>query len=111
MGKLGLDDHQSLNDHQSLGESGRASKDLGRSRRVLNSPRGSRGVQKGLGSLKGPGGSEQDYRHEDQGEMEGLLGSGRAHEGQQGRRGSGRVQKGSGEFEGNSGCESLKGSW
>ena len=75
MGKLGLDDHQSL------GESGRALEDLGRSRRVLNS-QGSRGVQKGLGSLKGPGGSEQDYRHEDQGELEGLLGSGRAHEGQ-----------------------------
>ena len=37
--------------------------------------------------MKGPGGSEQDYRHEDQGEMEGLLGSGRAHEGQQGREG------------------------
>ena len=47
--------------------------------------------------MKGPGGSEQDFRHEDQGEMEGLLGSGRAHEGQQGqqgRRGSGRVEEG-----------------
>ena len=37
-------------------ESGRALEDLGGSRRVLNSPKGSRGVQ------KGPGGSEQDYR-------------------------------------------------
>ena len=53
-------------------ESGRALEDLGGSRRVLNSPKGSRGVQ------KGPGGSEHDYRH---GGMEGLLGSGRAHEG------------------------------
>ena len=75
MGKLGLDDHQSL------GESGRALECLVRSSRVLNTPRGSRGVRRGLGSLKGPGGSEQDYRHEDQGELEGLLGSGRAHEG------------------------------
>ena len=37
MGKLGLDDQQSL------GESGRALEDLVRSSRVLNSPRGSRG--------------------------------------------------------------------
>ena len=71
--------------------------DLVRSSRVLNTPRGSRGVRRGLGSLRGPGGSEQDYRHEDQGELEGLLGSGRAHECQQGRGGldgSRRVQKG-----------------
>ena len=38
-------------------ESGRAFEVIGGSRRVLNSPKGLKGVQ------KGPGGSEHDYRH------------------------------------------------
>ena len=55
-------------------ESGRDLEDLGGSRRVLNSPKGPRGVQKGPGQ-------NRTIRMADHGGMEGLLGSGRAHEG------------------------------
>ena len=59
-------------------DSGRALEDVGGSRRGLNSPKGSRRVWKDERVLVG---QKRTIGMEDHGGMEGLLGSGRAHEG------------------------------